>query len=108
MNGVLAQTSGGIRNKSDNKGGHEKANKFGSIIYCCFICNSIEHKIYNCPHKDVAQVMFRKKVVTATPKKENVVVNMVLVVITCNQVLKNAVFKEKEPFKNKSLVDSQK
>jgi hypothetical protein len=84
MNGILAQTSGGIRNKSGNKGGHKKANKSGSIIYCCFICNYVEHKIYNCLHKDVAQVMFKKKVVTTTPKKENVAINMVLVVITYN------------------------
>jgi hypothetical protein len=95
MNGILAQTNGGIKNKSSNKGGHEKANKSNSIIYCCFISNFVEHKIYNCLHKDVAQVMFKKKVVAAIPKKENVAINMVLVVITCNHVLKNVVFKEK-------------
>jgi hypothetical protein len=31
VNGVSAQL-GGIRTKFDNKGGYEKANKFGSII----------------------------------------------------------------------------
>jgi hypothetical protein len=40
MNGVLAQL-GGTRNKSNNKGGRGEANKSGSIIYRCFICNSI-------------------------------------------------------------------
>ncbi len=62
-NGILAQTNGGIENKSDNKKGWGKKNKFGSIIYQCFIYNSIEHKIYNCFHKDGAQTMFAKKVV---------------------------------------------
>jgi hypothetical protein len=61
MNGILAQTNGGIGNKSDNKRGCGKTNKFSSIIYQCFICNSIEHKIYNFFHKDVAQTMFAKK-----------------------------------------------
>ncbi len=61
MNGVLAQINGGTRNKFGNKGGQGNANKFGSIVYCCFICNFIEHKIYNYPHKDVAQAMFKEK-----------------------------------------------
>jgi hypothetical protein len=52
VNGILTQTSGGIINKSGNKRGCGEANKFDSIIYQCFIYNSIEHKIYNCPHKD--------------------------------------------------------
>jgi hypothetical protein len=54
MNGVLAQTSGGTRNKSDNKGGHRKANKYGSIIYHYFIYNLIEQNFYDYLHKDVA------------------------------------------------------
>jgi hypothetical protein len=33
MNGILAQTSGGTRNKSRSKGGCEEAKKYGSIIY---------------------------------------------------------------------------
>ncbi len=40
-----------------------------------------------------------------TPKKDNVAINMVLVITTHNQILENVVFKEKEPLKNKSLVD---
>jgi hypothetical protein len=51
MNGVTTQTSGGTRNKFDNKWGHGEANKSGSIIYQCFICNFVEQKIYNYPHK---------------------------------------------------------
>jgi hypothetical protein len=60
-----------------------------------FYYNSIEHKIYNYPHKDAAQALFTKKTMTTIPKKENVVVNMVLVVITHSQILENVVFKEK-------------
>jgi len=33
MNGVSTQTGGGTGNKSCNKGGRRKANKFGSIIH---------------------------------------------------------------------------
>jgi hypothetical protein len=47
--------------------------------------------------------MFKEKAMAATPKKDNVFVNMVLV--TCTQILENVVFKEKEPLKNKSLAN---
>jgi hypothetical protein len=57
-------------------------NKFGSIIYRYFICNSIKHKIYDYPYKDAVQAMFKEKAVVATPKKDNVVVNMVLAITT--------------------------
>jgi hypothetical protein len=59
-----------------------------------FYYNSIEHKIYNYPHKDAVQAMFTKKTMATIPKKEDVV-NMVLVVITRSQILENVVFKEK-------------
>jgi hypothetical protein len=39
--------------------------------------------------------MFTKKVMAAIPKKEDVVINMVLVVMTHSQILENVVFKEK-------------
>ncbi len=74
-------------------------NKFGSIIYHCFICNFFEHKIYDCLHKDVSQAMFREKAMTFTPKK-NDVVNIVLAITTHSQIPKNVVFKEKKSFKN--------
>jgi hypothetical protein len=51
MNGVLKQ-HGGIRNKSNNKRGHKRTNKSNSNIYCCFIYNFVEHKIYDCHYKD--------------------------------------------------------
>ncbi len=37
----------------------------------------------------------REKAIVATPKKEDVAINMVLVVTTHSQIPKNAVFKEK-------------
>jgi hypothetical protein len=39
--------------------------------------------------------MFKKKVTTTTPKKEDFVVNMVLEVTAYSQMLENVVFKEK-------------
>jgi hypothetical protein len=80
-------------------------NKSGSIIYHYFIYNSIEHKIYDYPYKDASQAMIKEKVTAATPKKDNVVVNMVSTITTCSQIPKSVVFKEKKPFKNKSLTD---
>lgn len=78
-------------------------NKSNSIIYYCFICNFVEHKVYNCPHKDMVLAMFKEKATLAEVKKENVSVNMVLVITTHNQLPKNVIFKEREPHKNKSL-----
>jgi hypothetical protein len=45
--------------------------------------------------------MFKEKVATIAPKKEYVVVNMVLVITTYNQILENVIFKDK------SLADLQ-
>jgi hypothetical protein len=45
--------------------------------------------------------MFKEK----APKKDDVVVNMVLAITIHSHIFKNVVFKEKKPFKNKSLVD---
>jgi len=49
--------------------------------------------------------MFKEKEKTTAPKKDDVVVNMVLAVTTRSQLPKNVVFKEKKSFKNKSLID---
>jgi hypothetical protein len=59
MNGVLAQSNGNTKNKSNNKGSWGEVNKFGSIIHRCFIYNFIKHKIYDYPFKYVTQEMFR-------------------------------------------------
>ncbi len=58
MNGVLAQSNGGTKNNSGNKGSWGEANKFGSIIYRCFVYNFIKPKIYYYPFKDATQEMF--------------------------------------------------
>jgi hypothetical protein len=79
VNGILVQPSG-TRKKSNNKGGHKEVNKSSSIIYHYFICNFVEHKIYDYLHKDAIQAMFRERAMTTTPKKDDVFVNMVLVV----------------------------
>jgi hypothetical protein len=39
--------------------------------------------------------MFKEKAMTATPKRDDVIGNMVLAVTTHNQIPKNVVFKEK-------------
>jgi hypothetical protein len=50
-----------------------------SFIIVSFV---IEHKIYDYLHKDIAQAMFKEKVVVTTPKKDDVIVNMVLAITT--------------------------
>jgi hypothetical protein len=52
--------------------------------------------------------MFREKAVAIPPKKEDIAINVVFVTTTCNQILENVVFKEKEPHNNKSLANWQK
>jgi hypothetical protein len=42
----------------------------------------MEHKIYDYPHKLVAHEMFQDKVSHVEPKRDEAVVNMVLVVAT--------------------------
>jgi hypothetical protein len=51
--------------------------------------------------------MFKEKLTIITPKKDDVDINMGFVVTIHNRIPKNVVFKEKEPLKNKSLVNSQ-
>jgi hypothetical protein len=59
-------------------------NKFGCIIYWCFICNFVEHKIYDCPHKDAVQAMLMENIVAIKAKNENAIVNIVLATTICN------------------------
>jgi hypothetical protein len=83
VNGILAQP-GGAKNKSSNKANRKEVNKSSSIIYCCFICNFVEHKIYHYLHKNATWAMFKEKATVIAPKKDDVVVNMVLVITTHN------------------------
>jgi hypothetical protein len=52
--------------------------------------------------------MFKEKATMTTSKRDDVIVNMVLVVTIRNQIPQNVVFKEKGPLKKKSLVDWHK
>jgi hypothetical protein len=52
--------------------------------------------------------MFREKAIVVAPKKEDVAINTILPITTHSQIPKNVVFKEKKPFKNKSLADCKK
>jgi hypothetical protein len=85
----------------------EVVEKQTNMVHHYFIYNFIEHKFYDYPRRDVVQAMFKEKAMVITPKKDNVVVKMVFVVTTHNEIPKNVVLKEKEPLKNKSLIDWQ-
>jgi hypothetical protein len=39
--------------------------------------------------------MFKEKAMMNTPKKEDVIVNMILIITTRHQILENVVFKDK-------------
>jgi len=51
--------------------------------------------------------MFKEKAMKVAPKKDDVVVDMVLAITTHSQILENVIFKEKEPFKKKHLTNWQ-
>jgi hypothetical protein len=51
--------------------------------------------------------MFRGKAMAIVPKKEDIAMNIVLVVTTHNQIPENVVLKEKKLHKNKSLANWQ-
>jgi hypothetical protein len=72
------------------------------LVYRRFICNSLEHKIYDCPHRSVAQEMFRKKVSHVEPKKDEAIINLVLVVETRSQNPRLVLYQKKEPWKTKT------
>jgi len=61
MNGVSAESNIIFGNNSGNKGNQGNGNKSNSIIHWCFIYNSMDHKIYDYPHKETTHVMFRGK-----------------------------------------------
>ncbi len=61
--------------------------------------------MFNCSHRQVALEMFKNKKANSESKKENVVVNMVLVVMTRNQVFETDTFKEKEMKRNKIVAN---
>ncbi len=60
----------------------ENQNQGSSLVYRCFICNSLEHKIYDYPHKLTTQYMFQDKVSHIEPKKDKAAIIMVLAITT--------------------------
>jgi hypothetical protein len=52
VNEVLLQVGRGM---GGNHGKQRNQNQGNYLVYCCFICNSLKHKIYNYPHKATAQ-----------------------------------------------------
>jgi hypothetical protein len=44
----------------------------------------MEHKIYDCLHKDIVHAMFKERVAVITPKKEDMAINMDFPVTTYN------------------------
>ncbi len=66
---------------------------------------SIDRNIWHYPHKETTQTMFSKKQPPTKTKKEEVVVNMVLIVTTKAKVPKILAFKDKEPYKAKFAQD---
>jgi hypothetical protein len=73
--------------------------------YSCFICGGPNHKISDHSHQQATLEMFKNKKTNFASKKENVVVNMVLVVTTRNQVPKANAFKEKETKQNNTTTN---
>jgi hypothetical protein len=47
------------RRTGGNHGKQRNQNQGTSLVYCYFICNSLEHNIYDYPHKPVAQKLLQ-------------------------------------------------
>ncbi len=84
------------------------------VCYPCIIYSSVKHRSGECLRKNEVQNMFRTKLVnfnatTASklPKTNNMLVNVVVVITTCNQQSEQQVFKEREPVKAKGVEDWQ-
>jgi hypothetical protein len=96
------------RRMSGSHGKQMNQNQGSSPIYHCFICNSLEHKIYDCPHKLATQEMFRDKVSHVELKKDEVIVNMVLTSEIRSQNPRLMLQQEKEPWKTEITNDWEK
>jgi len=83
----------------------------GPTIYHCLICGSIDYNIYDFPHKHVAHEIFKDKISTTKPKKEDVAINMDLTNLTTKSKVSKTtqlVFKDKSPHKTKIVVNWDK
>jgi hypothetical protein len=80
----------------------------GPTIYHYLICGSIDYNIYDFPHKYVAHEIFKDKISTTKPKKEDVAIGMVLTNLTKVPKTTQLVFKDKSPHKTKIVVNWDK
>jgi hypothetical protein len=71
VNEVFAQQNKSTRNSYGQQQIQNQSNKVGPIVYQCFICNSLEHKIYDYPHHQVTQNMLKDKGTTIESNKMN-------------------------------------
>lgn len=60
-----------IKSSYGQQQNQNQGNKVGPIACQCFICNSFEHKIYDYPHRQVAQNMFKDKGTPIESKRMN-------------------------------------
>jgi len=83
------------------------------VRYLYIISFSFEHHALDCLRKVEVQTMFLTKPTTTTTiiaknlKPNNVLINVVIVMMTCSQVLKQQVFRERESMKAKAITDCQ-
>jgi len=83
------------------------------LKYPCIICFSFKHRAFDYPRKIEVQKMFWTKpniiptIVAKPSKPNNVIVNVIVVVMTCSQVPKQQVFKEGESMKAKVIANWQ-
>ncbi len=75
------------------------------IIYWCYIYSSFDHRIHDCPHKQIAMEMFKGKGSIIELQKEKVVVNMALIMTSQSKAITQEDLKEKEPQKPKTQMD---
>ncbi len=80
-----------------NNYNQNQSNKSGPIAYRCFICNSLEHKIFDYPRCQTTQNMFKDKGNPMELGGKKTTINMMLAITTQSQAPKTKVFKEKEP-----------
>jgi hypothetical protein len=71
VNEVFAQQNKNIENSYGQQQNQNQGNKIGPIVYHSFICNSLEHKIYDYPHCQVVQSMLRDEGTTIELKRMN-------------------------------------
>jgi hypothetical protein len=92
MNEVGAQIFKGTEIQS--RKGSSRTNG-GKVVYRCYICSSLDHRIHNCSHKQLTLEMFKRKNSIVELQKEKAAVNMVLIVTNHNKTMTHEDLKEK-------------